>query len=160
MNTHSLRNNFDKLDLHLLSERLRSVRARTEALCAPLEKEDYCIQGMLDVSPPKWHFVHTTGISGLRLEKDLSIWEAGWMRFDVWIFLSVNFAPVADLHHKDAQSAILNVTNHPAIAHPVTPEAPKRTRQCFACITWICQPGDTLVYEINDAPCSLLVKLA
>ena len=35
------------------------MRARTEVLCAPLEKEDYCIQGMLDVSPPKWHLAHT-----------------------------------------------------------------------------------------------------
>lgn len=60
MNINSLRNNFDKLDPHGLGERLRSVRARTEALCAPLEKEDHCIQGMLDVSPPKWHLAHTT----------------------------------------------------------------------------------------------------
>jgi len=60
MNINSLKNNFDKLDPHLLGERLRLVRARTEALCAPLEKEDYCIQGMLDVSPPKWHLAHTT----------------------------------------------------------------------------------------------------
>lgn len=60
MNINSPRNNFDKLDPYLLGERLRSVRARTEALCAPLEKEDYCIQGMLDVSPPKWHLAHTT----------------------------------------------------------------------------------------------------
>jgi len=60
MNINSFRNNFDKFDPHLLGERLRSVRARTEVLCAPLEKEDYCIQGMLDVSPPKWHLAHTT----------------------------------------------------------------------------------------------------
>jgi hypothetical protein len=62
MNNNSLKNNFDKLDPHLLGERLRSVRAHTEALCAPLENESYCIQGMLDVSPPKWHLAHTTGI--------------------------------------------------------------------------------------------------
>lgn len=36
------------------------VRARTAALCAPLETEDYCIQAMPDVSPPKWHLAHTT----------------------------------------------------------------------------------------------------
>jgi hypothetical protein len=46
MNINSPRNYIDKLDPHMLGERLRSVRARTEALCAPLEKEDYCIQGM------------------------------------------------------------------------------------------------------------------
>ena len=40
--------------------RYDTVRARTEALCAPLETEDYCIQAMADVSPPKWHLAHTT----------------------------------------------------------------------------------------------------
>jgi hypothetical protein len=30
---------------------------------------------------------------------------------------SVNLTPVANLHHQDAQSAVLNVTNLPAIAH-------------------------------------------
>lgn len=41
-------------------ERFKTVRARSEALCAPLEIEDYCIQAMSDVSPPKWHLAHVT----------------------------------------------------------------------------------------------------
>ena len=36
------------------------VRARTEALCAPLEREDMVVQTMPDVSPTKWHLAHTT----------------------------------------------------------------------------------------------------
>jgi ergothioneine biosynthesis protein EgtB len=40
--------------------RFNSVRSRTESLCAPLQTEDYCIQAMADVSPPKWHLAHTT----------------------------------------------------------------------------------------------------
>jgi ergothioneine biosynthesis protein EgtB len=40
--------------------RFDSVRTRTESLCAPLQNEDYCIQAMADVSPPKWHLAHTT----------------------------------------------------------------------------------------------------
>lgn len=36
------------------------VRDVTERICAPLETEDYCIQSMPDVSPPKWHLAHTT----------------------------------------------------------------------------------------------------
>ena len=36
------------------------VRQFTEALCRPLATEDYCIQSMPDVSPPKWHLAHTT----------------------------------------------------------------------------------------------------
>jgi ergothioneine biosynthesis protein EgtB len=43
-----------------LGRRLRGVRARTELLCAPLEIEDYCIQAVTEVSPPKWHLAHTT----------------------------------------------------------------------------------------------------
>jgi ergothioneine biosynthesis protein EgtB len=43
-----------------LIERFRTVRARSESLCAPLEIEDYCIQAMTDASPPKWHLAHVT----------------------------------------------------------------------------------------------------
>jgi ergothioneine biosynthesis protein EgtB len=39
---------------------LQSVRATTEALCAPLEVEDRVVQTMPDVSPTKWHLAHTT----------------------------------------------------------------------------------------------------
>lgn len=43
-----------------LLERFKLVRARSEVLCAPLEIEDYCIQAMDNVSPPKWHLAHVT----------------------------------------------------------------------------------------------------
>ena len=36
------------------------TRAYTESLCKPLEIEDYVIQPIIDVSPPKWHLGHTT----------------------------------------------------------------------------------------------------
>lgn len=36
------------------------VRQQTERLCNTLNIEDYGIQGMDDVSPPKWHLAHTT----------------------------------------------------------------------------------------------------
>lgn len=38
----------------------RSVRRETEQLCETLAIEDYGIQAMPDVSPPKWHLAHTT----------------------------------------------------------------------------------------------------
>ena len=38
----------------------RRVRQQSEAICQPLETEDYCIQTMDDVSPPKWHLAHIT----------------------------------------------------------------------------------------------------
>ncbi len=43
-----------------MGRRLVAVRARTEALCAPLQTEDYCIQASASVSPPKWHLAHTS----------------------------------------------------------------------------------------------------
>ncbi|MDC7994577.1 ergothioneine biosynthesis protein EgtB [Altibacter sp. HG106] len=36
------------------------TRAYTETLCKPLEIEDYVVQPIVDVSPPKWHLGHTT----------------------------------------------------------------------------------------------------
>jgi ergothioneine biosynthesis protein EgtB len=36
------------------------VRQESENICAPLEVEDYGIQTMPDVSPPKWHLAHTS----------------------------------------------------------------------------------------------------
>ncbi|MGD8782934.1 MAG: ergothioneine biosynthesis protein EgtB [Thioalkalispiraceae bacterium] len=43
-----------------LSDAFTSVRTDSEAICQPLEKEDYGIQTMPDVSPPKWHLAHTS----------------------------------------------------------------------------------------------------
>lgn len=36
------------------------TRQHTETLCKPLETEDYVVQPIADVSPPKWHLGHTT----------------------------------------------------------------------------------------------------
>lgn len=43
-----------------LIERYRSIRGLTEELCQPLKTEDYGVQTMMEVSPPKWHLAHTT----------------------------------------------------------------------------------------------------
>lgn len=43
-----------------LQDDLIRVRHLSEALCASLEIEDYGIQTMVDVSPPKWHLAHTS----------------------------------------------------------------------------------------------------
>lgn len=36
------------------------TRQYTEDLCKPLEIEDYVVQPIVDVSPPKWHLAHTS----------------------------------------------------------------------------------------------------
>ncbi len=47
-------------DREAVLDRYRQVRRQTEALCHPLITEDYCIQTMPDVSPPKWHIAHVS----------------------------------------------------------------------------------------------------
>ncbi len=43
-----------------LLQAYKAVRAHTEAICQPLKTEDYVVQPVVDVSPPKWHIGHTT----------------------------------------------------------------------------------------------------
>jgi ergothioneine biosynthesis protein EgtB len=38
----------------------KRVRERSLVICEPLEIEDYVLQPVIDVSPPKWHLGHTT----------------------------------------------------------------------------------------------------
>jgi ergothioneine biosynthesis protein EgtB len=38
----------------------QQIRQISEKICQPLSIEDYTIQSMPDVSPPKWHLAHTT----------------------------------------------------------------------------------------------------
>ena len=40
--------------------RYRAVRAHTGELCALLKTEDYVVQPITDVSPPRWHIAHVT----------------------------------------------------------------------------------------------------
>jgi ergothioneine biosynthesis protein EgtB len=43
-----------------LRDRFCTIRQTTESLCEPLCVEDYVVQSMPDVSPPKWHLGHTS----------------------------------------------------------------------------------------------------
>ena len=47
-------------DQRFVLMRYKTVRRQTDELCAPLAVEDYVIQSMPDVSPPKWHLAHTS----------------------------------------------------------------------------------------------------
>ena len=43
-----------------LREQYTTIREASESICQPLQKEDYVVQPVVDVSPPKWHLGHTT----------------------------------------------------------------------------------------------------
>jgi ergothioneine biosynthesis protein EgtB len=43
-----------------LASRFIEVRKRSEQICSPLQTEDYVVQPVAEVSPPKWHIGHTT----------------------------------------------------------------------------------------------------
>ncbi|HEY0177324.1 MAG TPA: ergothioneine biosynthesis protein EgtB, partial [Pedobacter sp.] len=43
-----------------LWEKYSAVRAHSVLICSKLQKEDYVVQPVVDVSPPKWHLGHTT----------------------------------------------------------------------------------------------------
>lgn len=43
-----------------LVKKYTDIRKHSEKICAPLEIEDYVVQPIVDVSPPKWHLGHTT----------------------------------------------------------------------------------------------------
>ncbi|KAF0193133.1 MAG: hypothetical protein FD165_236 [Gammaproteobacteria bacterium] len=61
-----------------LRARYEEIRRLTEYLCKPLAVEDYVIQGMPDVSPPKWHLAHTTWF----FETFVLALTAGYRAFD------------------------------------------------------------------------------
>lgn len=43
-----------------LLKKFLEVREHSEAICAPLEIEDYVVQPIAEVSPPKWHLGHSS----------------------------------------------------------------------------------------------------
>lgn len=49
-----------KISTVSLLEQYKNIRSHSEEICRPLEIEDYVVQPIADVSPPKWHLGHTT----------------------------------------------------------------------------------------------------
>ncbi len=57
MTNQEIINDTDKEEI---IDRLFQVRKQSLKICEPLEIEDYVVQPITDVSPPKWHLAHTT----------------------------------------------------------------------------------------------------
>jgi len=47
-------------DINTLKNKYLNVRNLSLSICEPLSIEDYVVQPIVDVSPPKWHLAHTT----------------------------------------------------------------------------------------------------
>lgn len=43
-----------------LTKKYHEVRLHSQIICEPLEVEDYVVQPVVDISPPKWHLGHAT----------------------------------------------------------------------------------------------------
>ena len=50
----------ESVSLKAIAQRYTSIRQQTIDICKPLQTEDYVVQPVVDVSPPKWHLGHTT----------------------------------------------------------------------------------------------------
>jgi ergothioneine biosynthesis protein EgtB len=48
------------MSIQELKDLFLETRTQTERICKPLEIEDYVVQPIVDVSPPKWHLGHTS----------------------------------------------------------------------------------------------------
>ncbi|HEY0669366.1 MAG TPA: DinB family protein, partial [Sphingobacteriaceae bacterium] len=44
----------------MLFQSYQQIRKRSSQICSLLRTEDYVVQPIVDVSPPKWHLGHTT----------------------------------------------------------------------------------------------------
>lgn len=59
MNTAAASNK-NSTKLQGIINRYKNVRNSSEAICEPLSTEDYIVQPVAEVSPPKWHLAHTS----------------------------------------------------------------------------------------------------
>ncbi|AXT51270.1 ergothioneine biosynthesis protein EgtB [Aquimarina sp. BL5] len=96
---------------NLLSS-LLETRAHSEEICASLQTEDYVVQPIVDVSPPKWHLGHTTWFFE---EFILSKYKAGYARFHD------NFAYVFNSYYESIGKRVIR-TNRGNLSRPTVSE--------------------------------------
>jgi ergothioneine biosynthesis protein EgtB len=93
-------------DRESLAETFRAVRSQTEKLCEPLETEDYVIQSVTDVSPPKWHLAHTSWFFEHFV---LAESQAGYQRFHpMYAYLFNSYYNLAGEYHPRVKRGVLS----------------------------------------------------
>ncbi|WP_299244210.1 ergothioneine biosynthesis protein EgtB [uncultured Aquimarina sp.] len=96
---------------NLLSS-LLETRAHSEEICASLQTEDYVVQPIVDVSPPKWHLGHTTWFFE---EFILSKYKKDYSRFHD------NFAYVFNSYYESIGKRVIR-TNRGNLSRPTVSE--------------------------------------
>jgi len=118
-----------------LLARFLAVRAATEALCAPLEVEDYVVASMADVSPTKWHLAHTSWFFETFL---LAPHDAGYTPLDPhYAFLFNSYYVQAGARHCRAQRGL--------VTRPTV-------RQVYAYRAHVTEAVAVLCTQLADAP--------
>jgi ergothioneine biosynthesis protein EgtB len=89
------------------------TRRRTEQLCQPLETEDYVVQSVTDVSPPKWHLAHTSWFfEHFILDPN----DSGYARFHpLYGYLFNSYYNLAGKYHPRVKRGVLSRPTVPEI---------------------------------------------
>lgn len=94
------------LNVDLLAKRYRKLRARSLALCSTLEREDFVVQSMPDVSPIKWHLAHTTWLfERFILSQYIADYQVFHQRYD---FLFNSYYQTIGKMHPRAERGLLS----------------------------------------------------
>jgi NaMN:DMB phosphoribosyltransferase len=73
--------------------------------------------------------------------------------------LSVDFAPMAQLHNQNRAAVIFNAANDSVVTDPVTPEAALVADQCLATDARVCKGGYLIFQVIENFSLPLPIQL-
>ena len=124
-----------------LLELFEATRKHTESLCRPLETEDYVVQPVEDVSPPKWHLGHSTWFFE---EFILKPHAPGYQLF------SDDFAFVFNSYYESVGKRVVR-SNRGNLSRPSVEEVYRyRTYVTEAVLELFSDPQDTSLYNLLE----------
>lgn len=129
------------LTANLLSSLLQT-RAHSEEICAPLQIEDYVVQPVVDVSPPKWHLGHTTWFFE---EFILSKYKDGYTRFHE------DFAYVFNSYYESVGKRVIR-TNRGNLSRPTVSEV-------YEYRDYVTTNLESLLEEVDDLEINNLIEI-